>query len=313
MIALKSVFLNGVLIAIVAHGFIGISLVWDKILLQRKGLQNLASYVFWLGAISVFGLLLIPFGFKMPSAISAWIAMAAGFCDLLATWFYYSALKRGQASEELAAMGGFIPLATVLLSIPLVGVHIGGWAFFGFVLMTLGGFVMFLAEKLALSRILPLVGLAAGFFGLTSVLQKLVFNDTGFISGYVFFTIGTFTGSMALLLRPTWRSQIFEKSKDAPPRSKAGYLANRFLAGVGSFLAVFAVSRTSPSMVEAISGVRYVVIFAGAYAITRWKPSWFREDFSGRTLVIKTLGTVLVVAGLVLAGIHGAAAGGSPS
>ena len=71
--------LNGVLIAIVAHGLIGVSLVWDKVLLRRQRMQNLVSYVFWLGAISIFGLLLIPFGFHMPAAKYALLAVVAGF------------------------------------------------------------------------------------------------------------------------------------------------------------------------------------------------------------------------------------------
>src|SRR5579875_2594752 len=108
---IKSIALNGILIAIIAHGLVGISLVWDKILLQRKGMQSLASYVFWLGAISIFGLVLIPFGFHMPSWKIAGIAFAGGICDLIATYFYYAALKHGEASEELAAMGGFSPVA----------------------------------------------------------------------------------------------------------------------------------------------------------------------------------------------------------
>lgn len=67
-------------------------------------------------------------------------------------------------------------------------------------------------------------------------------------------------------------------------------------------------------MVEAISGVRYVVIFIGAYAITRWRPVWFREDFTRRALLVKALGTGMVVAGLILAGLHGNTAGpGGPS
>lgn len=301
--------LSGVLIALIAHGLIGVSLVWDKVLLKKKGLQSLASYVFWLGAISIFGLILIPFGFRMPSWNIALIATAAGFCDLLATWFYYAALKAGEASEELAAMGGFMPLATVLLSIPLLGVHLKGGQFAGFIVMTLGGFVMFFAEKLPLSKMLPRVILASALFGMTDVLQKLAFNGAKFVSGYVFFTIGTFLGAMALLLRPKWRHDIFRTSEEAPPRSKAGYMANRFLAGVGSFLVVFAVSRTSPSMVEAVSGTRYVVIFLGAWAITQWRPRWFREDFTRRALLIKGLGTALVVAGLILAGLGGGATG----
>jgi drug/metabolite transporter (DMT)-like permease len=304
--------LNGVVIAIVAHALVGISLVWDKILLKRRGMRDLSFYVFWLGAISIFGVILIPFGFRMPSAKIAWLAGTAGFCDLVATWAYYAALKGGQASEEVAATGGFTPLATILLSIPLLGVHAAGMT--GFAVMTLGGFVLFFAEKMPLRRVLPAVIFASVFFALTDVLQKLAFNGTNFVSGYVFFTIGTFLGAMALLLRPTWRRQIFKDSGEAPPRSKAGYMINRFLAGVGSFLVVYAISRTSPSMVEAISGVRYVIVFLGAYAVTRWRPNWFREDFTRRALLVKVLGTGMVVAGLILAGLHGGAVGtGGPS
>ncbi|HEV2134429.1 MAG TPA: EamA family transporter [Terracidiphilus sp.] len=304
--------LNGVLIAIVAHGLIGLSLVWDKILLKRKGTKDLSFYVFWLGAISIFGLLLIPFGFKMPPARIAILALLAGFCDLVATWAYYAALKSGEASEEMAATGGFTPLATVLLSVPLLGVHVAGLA--GFAIMTAGGFVMFFAEKMPLKRVLPSVISASILFGLTDVLQKLAFNGANFVTGYVFFTIGTFVGSMMLLLYPTWRRQIFKGSEEAPPKSKIGYGVNRFVAGVGSFLVIFAISRTSPSMVEAISGVRYVVIFVGAYAVTRWRPVWFREDFTRRALFVKALGTGMVVAGLILAGLHGNTAGpGGPS
>lgn len=130
----------------------------------------------------------------------------------------------------------------------------------------------------------------------------------------IFFTIGTFAGAMALLLIPTWRRQIFEHSEQAPPRSKAGYMLNRFLAGVGSSLVVFAVSRTSLSMVEAISGTRYVIIFLAAFAIIKSRPSWFREDFTRRALLIKVLRTALVVVGLILAGLHGGNTGaGGPS
>ena len=106
---LQGLILNGVFIAIIAHGLIGISLVWDKVLLKRPQTKNLKSYVFWLGAISIFGLILIPFGFKIPKASLALIGFAAGLLDLVASYFYYAALKAGEASEELAAMGAFSP------------------------------------------------------------------------------------------------------------------------------------------------------------------------------------------------------------
>jgi drug/metabolite transporter (DMT)-like permease len=304
---------NGILIAIIAHGLIGASLVWDKVLLQQPATKSLANYVFWLGAISIFGLILIPFGFHMPSLGMAGIGFIAGAADLAASWFYYAALKRGEASQTLAVMGGFSPLATALIGIGLLSTPLGGSSILGFALMVAGGFVMFLSEKLNWHRVLPSVLLAAGLFGISNVLQKVVFNGTGFVTGYVFFTIGTFVGSMALLLRPKWRQQIFPQSEEAPPRSKFWYMVNRFVSGVGSFLIFFAISKENPAVVDAISGVRYIIIFVGAFLLTRLKPDWLREDFHRRVLIGKSVATGLVVAGLVLVGIGGHQTGGGGS
>ena len=301
---IKAIFLNGIFLAITAHGLIGISLLWDKYLLKRRGTQNLVSYVFWLGAISIFGVVLVAFGFKMPAWHIAGIAFLAGLLDLIASYFYYAALKSGEASDELAAMGGFAPVATALFALWLLKSPAGGnWP--GFVLMTLGGFLMFFAEKRPLKKMIPRIVLAAVGFGLMNVLQKIAFNHANFVSGYVFFTLGTFAGSMALLVPPSWRKQVFHSSEEAPPKNKFWYFVNRFLAGVGSFLVVFAVSRTHPSLVQAISGVRYVIIFIGAYLITKFRPSWFRENFKGRAMVMKSVATALVVAGLVLVSLQG--------
>lgn len=303
--------LNGVLVAIVAHGLIGISLVWDKVLLKRRETKNLMSYVFWLGAISIFGLVLIPFGFKMPSLGLAGMGFAAGLLDLIASYFYYSALKSGEASEELAAMGGFSPVATALIAVPLLNKPIGG-QLLGFTIMTIGGFVMFFAEKAPLKKMLPKIVIASAGFGMLNVLQKIVFNNTNFVTGYVFFTLGTTVGAALMLAPPSWRRQIFEHSEEASPKSKFWYMVNRFLAGVGSFLVVFAVSRANPALVEAISGVRYVIVFIGAYAITKFRPNWFQEDFARWTLAFKVLATGLVVTGLVIVGLRGGQSTGGP-
>ncbi len=163
---------------------------------------------------------------------------------------------------------------------------------------------MFVAEKLNYRRLLPPVLLASGLYGLINVLQKIVFDRTGFVSGFVFLTLGTFAASMFLLVRASWRKQIFENTGTAEPSSKFWYFVNRFVNGVGSFLVFYAISLANPALVDAISAVRYVVIFVGAYVLTMWKPQWLREDFSRPVLAGKAAATGLVAAGLVLVGLR---------
>ena len=297
---------NGIFVAIIAHGLIGITLVWDKILLRRPETRNLISYVFWLGFISIFGLVLAPFGFRMPKVSVVALAFGAGLLHMAAMFFYYAALKAGEASQTLAIMGGFSPVATALISIPLLRNPIGGRAALGgFLLLVIGGFVMFVSEKTDLAKVLPNTLLASVSYGLVNVLQKLTFDQTNFVSGYVLFTLGTFSGALLLLTRASWRRQIFKKNQRRKPQSWFWYFLNRFLNGLGSFLVFYAISLARPALVDAITGLRYVIIFAVSYSVTVLRPRWLREDFSGTVLLGKSLATTLVVAGLVLVGLHG--------
>jgi hypothetical protein len=175
----------------------------------------------------------------------------------------------------------------------------------GFLLMTAGGFVMFFSEKVALRKVLPAVIAASLGFGLVNVLQKVVYDRTNFITGYVWFAIGTFLGAMALLVRPKWRRQVFSESKKNSPRSRFWYFVNRFLVGAGAFLTFYAISLIHPAVVNAMSGVRYAMIFLGAYLLTKLKPAWLSESFSGWQLATKTVATALVIAGVVVVGLAG--------
>src|SRR5581483_7929910 len=240
---------NGILVAILAHTIIGASLVWDKALLRNRQTRNLPAFVFWLGAISIFGLLLLPFGFRTPALRVAAIAFAAGILNLIAAWFYYSALNAGEASETLAIMGGFSPVATALIAAPLLEAPLGG-SRLAFGLLVAGGFVMFLSENLNVRRILPSVLAGSAAFGLLNVMEKLVYERTNFVSGYVIFTLGTFAGALLMLVPKRWRRQIFGASERAAPRNRFWYFVNRFANGVGSFLVFYAISLAAPALVD---------------------------------------------------------------
>lgn len=296
---------SGVLMSLIANGLIGISLIWDKVLLRQPETRNLINYVFWLGVISIFGLALIPFGFHMPRAGIAVLGFGAGVLHLAAIYFYYDALRRGEASESLAVVGGFSPVATAVIAFFVLRQPFAGGRLTAFVLLTAGGFLMFLSEKMEFRRMIVPVTLASALFGLVNVMQRMVFRQTNFVSGYVFFTLGTCAGALLLLVPSACRQQIFRQSAAAHPRSKFWYFVNRFIDGVGSFLIFYSISLTHPAIVDAISGVRFVIIFVGALLLTKLHPQWLSEDFTGRELAIKAMATAVIVAGMIWLAVHG--------
>ena len=172
---------------------------------------------------------------------------------------------------------------------------------------------MFFSEALNVKLVFPLTLAAAGTFGLSSVMQKVAFDRTNFVSAYVVFTFGTFAGALFLLIRPSWRDQIFHASEEASPRSKELYFLNRFISGIGSFLIFLAISRASPAIVDAISGLRYVLVFGGVYFVGKYHPRWLKEEYHGWPLKAKIIATALVVAGLVLVGLSGQAGAPGPT
>ena len=297
---------NGVLIASLAQGLIGGSLLWDKILLRKPQTTNLINYVFWLGGMSIFGLAVIPFGFSWPKPTVATLAFATGILDLAATYLYYAVLQHSEASASVAVMGGFSTAWTVIFAALLLPVFVGKGQVSGLVALVAAGFLMFFSEHahVNLPRLVPKVVLAAAIFGLENVLQRIVFQRASFVSGFVFISLGTFSTALLLLGRSGWRRQIFTATEKARESSRIAYFLNRFMNGLGSFLIFYAISLTHPAIVDALAGVRYTVVFVGAFALSRLCPSVLNEDFHGWTLAGKLSGTGLVATGLALLAIH---------
>ena len=69
---------KGVFIGSIAHTLIGVSLIWDKVLLGRRERRSVVSYVFWLRIVSTAGLGLAAFGFTMPSCRIVLAGLVAG-------------------------------------------------------------------------------------------------------------------------------------------------------------------------------------------------------------------------------------------
>ena len=295
----------GILIATIGYTILGIVLVIDKIILKRPHAGTVLAYVFWVGILNTLMLLVAPFGFHIPPAHAALTAIAAGISFFFATFFFYQALSKGEASHTPTIIGGFTPVATALIGSSLLATPLNIAEKTAFVFLVIGGFVMFLSERFSIRKILPWVLMAATCFGAANVLQKLAFAEMNFITELTLFSAGIVASSLTLLSRRRWRQEILQRTEHASPRSRALYIMSRAAAGVSTILIIYAVKLEHPAIVDALAGVRAAVVFIVALAITKLRPGWLKEQFRGWTLAGKIIATAIISLGLIGIAVQG--------
>ncbi len=279
-------------VSLIAATILGAAAIFDKKLISQRGFRDPWTYTFWVGVLGGLAIVLIPFGFVPlpPGAIA--VALTAGVLFIVALFFFFWALYRGEASGALVVIGGLAPVFTLLFADLFFPGRLAAGDLFGFSLLVFGGFILLAIEERELRfTIMALSLTSALLFGLVNTLRKVVFEVSPFITGFVWMSLGGSAFALLSLLHPSVRVRIKASIRERNVPGKTFYLANRALASLGTALVNFAISLGHPALVDATQGFKYVVIFFGAWIL-------LRERFSGKILFWKIAATTLVVAGV---------------
>lgn len=279
-------------IAVIAQIILGTSAVFDKMLLKRS-VFNPAAYTFWLGVLGVFALVLLPFSsFALPIKTIG-VALGAGALFLLAMYFLFASLHKGEASKSLLLIGGLTPVTTLLAASFILHERLGVANIIGFILLVTGGFVLFISEDKELRKKIVLLACASAlFFGLSNVLSKHIFLQGSFVEGFFWIKLGGVFCVSLFLLVPSVRKKIFASlHRDNTPHH-TWYLLNRGYAAAGSVLVNIAIFLAHPALVEATQSIKYAVIFLAA---------WFLlgEHFKGKVLAGKLIALFFIGVGFM--------------
>ena len=273
--------MNWLLIATIAQIILGSSAVFDKLLISRRSIDPIV-YSFWLGVLGLFAFLLVPFGIGNVSVETVLWALSGGAFFIIAFFFLYWTLEKGEASAVFPFIGVVSPIFTFLFFIFLGGEGLGFAHAFGFLFFIFGATILFfLEQKNARTRIL-LGGCASAFFFAGSVVvSKIVFFQASFIAGFFWMKMGGVLVIFAALCMPEVRKRIFSAYKEISHHSKMLYFLNRAYAACGSVLAHFAVFLAlNPALVDVTQNIKFVAIFVFAWLVGQ-------ERFSGRVLAGK--------------------------
>lgn len=288
--------------ALAAYFLLALVGLIDKILLQTA-IVSPRAYAFYVGALSILAVLLLPFGVvSVPGLRLALTALVSGVASVYALWAFYEALKSHEASRVIITVGALVPIFTLAFSIIFLNERFRLAQLLAFVLLVLGGVLISYQENIRKPYTLELfhhAARAAVLFAVSFTLLRFVFLFEPFLNGLFWTRMGGVLGAVTIIAIPENFRRIYWATKKAPKNAPFPFLANQAMGGAGAILQGYAVFLGSAALVGALQGVQYAFLLILIVFLSRYFPQ-LKEEFSWRAIVQKALAIVLIAVGLVV-------------
>jgi drug/metabolite transporter (DMT)-like permease len=294
--------MNWILIVLAGHFLNSFAFLMDKFLLTKK-VPSPFVYAFFIGALGILAIALVPFGVVIPSSIELIRALVAGSTFILALVFFFSGLKENEASRVVPLTGGLVPAFTFVFAYFWLGERLGQVEIIAFVLLLAGSVLISIEGGKAKSSTKGYVYavIAALIFAVSFVITKQVYIEQEFISGFVWSRIGGFIMALSFLLIPSARNGIIHQPKQKNSGTTTGlFIAGQITGAIGFVLVSYSISLASVSLVNAMQGVQYVFLLVMILMLSKKFPKILSEKLSGAVLVQKIIAIVLISIGIGL-------------
>lgn len=293
-----------ILIAIISHLITGVANVIDKVVVE-KYLKAASIYAFWISALAILFILLIPFGVTWLGLGLILPALLFGMCFIAGFFMMNAGLLQGETSRVITTIGGSLPIFTLTLSYLFLGEILTNNQYLAFIILVLGIILMGLERKTLLSKDKHSIWYAIGagfFFAISFAGSKYIFNNMSFISGFFWMRMGGLLCAPLILLIPKWRREIVADihQPGADQKTAKGLaLVNQAIGGTGFIFLSYAISIGSPTIVNALQGVQYGFIFL-VTALLGNKIPQLKENFNRPIVIQKIIAILLIVTGLFI-------------
>lgn len=292
--------MSWILLSISSYFLNAVASIVDKILVSKK-IPHALAYTFYVGLLSVFVVILAPFGLKLPPINILLISLSSGIVFLIALNFLFRSLIEGEPSRVFTGFGGLAPLFTLLLSSLVLKQGLTLKEFSVFILLTTSGLLILESKNRSFfyKQEFRKVFIAAFLFSLSLVLAKFVYLNHPFLSGFIWTRLGSFFAALFLLIPRGNREKIFNTTKSTRKKHKFILIANKILAGASFILLNYAVSKGNVSIITAMKGIEYGFIFIIAAILSYKFPRYLKEHLNRKTAIKKIIAILLIGAGLL--------------
>jgi len=293
--------------ALLGYGALSVVAILDKFILT-KTVSKPIVYVFYTCIMLLPVWFLIPFGVVLPETLLIWSVIAfSGLTFSLFLWAMYIGFQKSEVSHVGPLLGAVTPLFVLGLSSVFLHEVLSSRQIIAVLILVVSCFLIsFEQSKLnhgwhkgMLWGILA--GLLASFYYTGS---KYVYDVQGFFSGFIliFGFVGIF--GIFLFLFPDIRN-LFKKDKEIKKEvstSKQFMIvgANKILSVIGMVLVQYAISLGAVSVVNALVGFQYGFLVILVALFSKFKPKFFREDYTKLEIIQEVTAVILIGVGLSL-------------
>jgi drug/metabolite transporter (DMT)-like permease len=296
--------MNWLLVVIVAYFLNSIAMVIDRRLLT-KTIPDALVYTFYIGVLSIFFLpFFLALGIIVPTPLILFFSFLGGGFFILALFLMYQALSREEVSKVIPFIGGLSPVFIFLLAVFFLGEILTYEEILAFFLILSGGFLVSLKIKrhssLFPTKVLKLALFSAFFFAFSYVLTKYIYNQIDFVSGFFWIRLGAVITVLALLILPGSFGRIRKNFNKNKKKTSPIFLVGQLCGGLSMLFLSFALSLAPVTLVNSLQGLQYGFLFLLIYFLSKYRPKFFKEEFTLPIVAQKTLAIALIAAGLFI-------------
>ncbi|MBU0660770.1 hypothetical protein KKG22_01165 [Patescibacteria group bacterium] len=296
------------IVALLGYTCLAVVFILDKFILD-KSVSKPIVYTFYSTIFMFAALLAFPFGVSMLSGLDWIIALVAGVSFGVGLWWMFIALSIGETSHMSPFIGGIITIGIYALSSVFLGEHLTGLHVIGIAILAIASLSLSFEESNNHHGFHKgfLWGIAAALaFAVSHVATKHIYNQYDFLTGIVWTRAAIGFVGLYTLCFPSVYKTFTEKKKSKEKTTYATkhvlglVVSDKILAVVGVILIQYAIALGSVTIVNAMAGIQFALMFIFIIILSKWAPKVFAEDFTKRELVIEWVGILLVIAGSVL-------------
>lgn len=292
------------IVSILGYLFFAIASLGDKIVLKKTPKPKL--YAFYVGFLSIFVVLAIPFvGIQIPDKGTFIWAFLDAIVYVWGLYALFSALEKYDVSRVIPTTGAVQPIFIFLIALiiwPSASLVLSNYNLIAFFLLLLGG-IMISAEKnhIVTRDSLSLSFFAALLFSLDFIFQKFVFLKMDMIPGFILMRFLGAAVSLVFLLDKEVRRDI--RKREGKGETGIIFILAQVAGGLATIFQSWAIVLVPVgylAIVNALKGVQYVFLFMLTTVFSFSLPRYLKESLSKKILIQKLIAVLIICVGLFI-------------